>query len=56
LNEEGDMYHICPVCGYKYEERCGRECFADLPETWRCPVCNEKKERFTEQGRQVRKP
>ncbi|MFI0539363.1 rubredoxin [Streptomyces sp. RP5T] len=39
--------HLCPVCGYVYDERTGapREGFpagtawADVPDSWPCPDC-----------------
>ncbi|MFN3927457.1 MAG: rubredoxin [Pseudanabaenaceae cyanobacterium] len=48
----------CPVCGYVYTPSEGDSkrgikagtAFADLPETWRCPVCNTRKEKFKDIG------
>jgi rubredoxin len=45
----------CSVCGYIYEESKGDPDggikpgtkFADIPNTWVCPVCGAAKEMFT---------
>jgi rubrerythrin len=36
LSDKELEYHVCPVCGYVFEE--------DLPD--RCPVCGAEKEKF----------
>ncbi len=46
------MYHVCPVCGFKYEDKYGKAPFDELPDSWRCPICSERKERFTREYRQ----
>ena len=40
------MRYVCSVCGYIYDE--GREGipFADLPPSWKCPVCKAAKAAF----------
>lgn len=50
--------HECRSCGYTYEPTKGDEkrdvmpgtAFADLPASWRCPVCNAKKVAFVNIG------
>jgi len=52
-----DRYE-CRACGYVYEPKKGDEKnnippgtpFAELPLTWRCPVCGAKKSAFTNIG------
>ena len=36
----------CTVCGYEYDESVEGVKFEDLPDDWRCPVCNAPKEAF----------
>jgi len=36
----------CTVCNYVYDETKGLQKFSDLPEDWRCPVCNSPKSVF----------
>lgn len=44
----------CSVCGYEYDEKAGEPAtgtppgtrFAEIPRTWRCPVCGAKKSAF----------
>lgn len=38
--------YICTVCGYVYDEDEEGTPFADLPDTWECPVCGEGKDAF----------
>ncbi|MCT4634297.1 MAG: rubredoxin [Firmicutes bacterium] len=46
----------CSVCGYTYKEERGDWThdiakgtkFEDLPESWRCPTCNQTKMAFSE--------
>ena len=40
---EGKKGYVCKICGYVYE---GEE----LPEDYRCPICNVKKNMFIEQA------
>ncbi|MFN5857404.1 MAG: rubredoxin [Pseudanabaenaceae cyanobacterium] len=50
--------HECGVCGYVYEPKVGDTKrrivpgtpFDDLSVTWRCPVCNAKKQSFRDIG------
>ena len=49
--------YVCSVCGYVYDEAAGipedgiapGTKWADLPETWVCPVCGAEKSEFEEQ-------
>jgi thiamine pyrophosphate-dependent acetolactate synthase large subunit-like protein/rubredoxin len=36
----------CTVCNYIYDERKEGKRFAELPDDWRCPVCNASKDAF----------
>ncbi|MGQ9623267.1 MAG: flavin reductase [Candidatus Caldatribacteriaceae bacterium] len=44
----------CKVCGYIYDSRFGDPdsgipagtCFADLPDSWVCPICGARKDQF----------
>ncbi len=36
----------CTVCNYIYDEEIEKIPFSELPEDWRCPVCNASKESF----------
>lgn len=36
----------CTICNYVYDEEIDGVKFQDLPETWRCPVCNAPKDVF----------
>ncbi|MDD1652486.1 MAG: rubredoxin [Methanomicrobiales archaeon] len=48
-----DVYQ-CQICGHEYDPRRGEHeqgiapgiSFADLPETWTCPVCGAEKQLF----------
>ncbi len=41
------MKYTCNVCGYVYDEEAEGTKWADLPETWVCPVCGVGKDQFT---------
>ena len=45
--EEASGKYICSVCGYVYDpaEHDG-VAFEDLPDDWKCPRCNQPKEKF----------
>jgi rubredoxin len=58
LSEQASPSYECLSCGYVYEPGkgdsqskipAGTE-FADLPNTWRCPVCGVRKNQFTNIG------
>jgi len=36
----------CTVCNYVYDEEKEKVKFDDLPDDWRCPVCNSPKSVF----------
>ena len=36
----------CTVCNYIYDENVESETFEELPDEWRCPVCNSPKSAF----------
>jgi flavin reductase (DIM6/NTAB) family NADH-FMN oxidoreductase RutF/rubredoxin len=38
----------CSACGYVYDESKEGIKFANLPDNWKCPVCETEKEYFTE--------
>lgn len=40
------MKFKCQVCGYVYDEEKEKVPFADLPETWKCPLCGAPKSQF----------
>jgi rubredoxin len=49
--------YICSVCGYVYDEAAGAPddgvapgtVWADVPESWVCPLCGAAKSEFEEQ-------
>ena len=40
--------YVCAICGYMYDEEIETAAFADLPETWTCPVCGNGREYYYE--------
>lgn len=51
------MRYVCPICGYVYDEAKEGKAFADLPETWVCPLCGAAKSAFTQENQnQAPKP
>lgn len=48
---------VCDVCGYIYDPEVGDNdsgiapgtAFADLPESWVCPLCGVGKDQFSQQ-------
>ena len=52
------MKYVCTVCGYVYEEAVGDPDsgiaagtkWADIPDTWVCPVCGVGKDQFTQEA------
>ena len=50
------MRYVCPICGYVYDEAREGVPFADLPASWKCPVCNAAKAAFAPEARQEETP
>ena len=52
------MKYVCTVCGYVYYEAVGDPDsgiaagtkWADIPDTWVCPVCGVGKDQFTQEA------
>lgn len=44
----------CTVCGYEYDEAVEGVPFEQLPDDWRCPVCNAPKDAFEKIGQEVK--
>lgn len=40
------MRYVCPICGYVYDEEREGVAFADLPDSWTCPLCGADKASF----------
>jgi NADP-reducing hydrogenase subunit HndD len=40
------MRYVCPICGYVYDEEKEGVPFAELPDTWTCPLCGALKSVF----------
>ena len=40
------MRYVCSICGYIYDEEQEKQAFADLPESWTCPLCRAPKALF----------
>ena len=40
---KGDVY-VCSICGYEYDDP--DIPFEDLPDDWKCPICNAPKSKF----------
>lgn len=43
------MKYVCDICGYIYDEEVEGKAFADLPEDWRCPICDVTKSDFSKE-------
>lgn len=44
------MKYVCKVCGYVYDDEKQSVPFAELPDTWVCPLCGAAKSDFEPQG------
>ena len=44
------MKYVCPICGYVYDEAKEKTPFAELPESWVCPLCGAAKSVFTSEA------
>ena len=40
------MKYICQICGYVYDDAKEKVPFAELPDTWKCPLCGAGKSDF----------
>ncbi|MFA7637060.1 MAG: ferritin family protein [Monoglobales bacterium] len=40
------MKYVCSICGYVYDEAEEKTPFAELSDSWGCPVCGAKTEKF----------
>lgn len=40
------MKFVCQICGYIYDEAKEKTAFADLPDSWVCPLCKAAKSAF----------
>lgn len=45
------MKYVCSICGYVYDEAREGTSFANLPDSWACPVCGAGKSAFAPEGR-----
>ena len=43
------MRYVCTICGYIYDEAKEGVPFAQLPDTWVCPLCGLGKDVFEKQ-------
>lgn len=58
LSESEQHLFECGVCGYVYEPTAGEAKrgiapntpFTAVPESWRCPVCNSRRDKFADIG------
>ena len=41
------MRYVCSVCGYVYDEAKEGKAFAELPDSWVCPLCGAAKSAFS---------
>ena len=49
--------YICQICGYIYDDAKEKVPFAELPDTWKCPLCGAAKSDFRpEEVREAPKP
>ena len=44
------MKYVCSICGYVYDEAAEGTLFADLPDSWTCPLCTAPKSAFEPQA------
>ena len=40
------MRYKCQICGYIYDDATERIPFAELPDSWKCPLCGASKSDF----------
>ena len=44
------MKYICQICGYVYDDAKEKVPFAELPDSWKCPLCGAAKSDFKPEG------
>lgn len=44
------MKYVCKICGYVYDDEKQAVPFAELPDSWVCPLCGAAKSDFEPQG------
>ncbi|WP_102371540.1 rubredoxin [Enorma phocaeensis] len=49
------MRYVCSICGYVYDEEQKGTLFAELPETWTCPLCGAPKALFEPEAAPARR-
>ncbi len=50
------MRYICQICGYVYDDAKEKTPFAELPDTWKCPLCGAAKLDFKQEDMQKEVP
>ena len=50
------MKYVCPICGYVYDEEKEGVPFAQLPDSWVCPLCGAEKSVFAPEAAPVSAP
>lgn len=50
------MKYVCPICGYVYDESRESVPFAELPDSWVCPLCGAAKSVFKAEKIKDEKP
>ena len=50
------MRYVCTICGYIYDEAKEGVPFAQLPDTWVCPLCGAAKSAFVPEAAQPAAP
>lgn len=50
------MKYKCSICGYVYDDAKEGVAFADLPDTWQCPLCGAPKSAFEPVGEEAQSP
>ena len=50
------MKYVCSICGYVYDEAREAVPFAQLPDSWVCPLCGAPKSAFVPEAAQPAAP
>ena len=50
------MKFVCQICGYIYDEAKEEKTFADLPDSWVCPLCKAAKSAFSAEKKETGGP